>query len=105
MQSQDTTPLHLSTNPVSQRQLPIVTCFVPNLPHGCPFRVSLHCWPEQPEVSRGTQALTSSKDSVFFETRVLLDGVHVGYGPQAVPLLVDRKRRTAADRLITEASS
>ncbi len=71
-------PPDLSANPVAQRQLPIVTCFVPSLQHGCPFRVSLHSW-QEPEVSRGTQALTSPKDSVFFEARVLLDGICAGY--------------------------
>ncbi|KAI4140405.1 MAG: hypothetical protein LQ341_003849 [Variospora aurantia] len=71
-------PPHLSANPVNQRQLPIVTCFVPSLPHGCPFRVSLHSWSE-PEVSRATQALTSPEDCIFLEARVLLDGVYAGY--------------------------
>ncbi|KAL8654578.1 MAG: hypothetical protein Q9210_001424 [Variospora velana] len=71
-------PPHLSANPVNQRQLPIVTCFVPSLPHGCPFRVSLHSWSE-PEVSRATQALTSPEDCIFFEARVLLDGAYAGY--------------------------
>lgn len=68
----------LTANPVAQRQLPIVTCFIPSLQHGCPFRVSLHSW-QEPEASRGTQALTSPTDNVFFEARVLLDGVCAGY--------------------------
>ncbi|KAI4172000.1 MAG: hypothetical protein LQ343_003909 [Gyalolechia ehrenbergii] len=79
LQDQSFAPPHSTANPVSQRQLPIVTCFVPNLPHGCPFRISLHSWHE-PEVSRGTQALTSPEDCVFFEARVLLDGMYAGYG-------------------------
>ncbi|KAL8729641.1 MAG: hypothetical protein Q9166_004590 [cf. Caloplaca sp. 2 TL-2023] len=73
----DSTPSNLSANPVAQRQLPIVTCFVPSLEYGCPFRVSLHSW-QEPEASRGTLALTSPKDGVFFEARVLLDGVYAG---------------------------
>lgn len=77
IQVQENAPPHLSANPVNQRQLPIVTCFVPGLSYGCPFRVSLHSWHE-PEVSRGTQALTSPEDCVFFEARVLLDGVYSG---------------------------
>ncbi|KAL9000999.1 MAG: hypothetical protein Q9169_000483 [Polycauliona sp. 2 TL-2023] len=67
------TASNLTANPVAQRQSPIVTCFVPSLQHGCPFRVSLHSW-QEPEASRGTQALTSANDKVFFEARVLLDG-------------------------------
>lgn len=77
IQIQENVPQHPNTNPVNQRQLPIVTCFVPALQHGCPFRVSLHTWGE-PEVSHGTQALTSPEDSVFFEARVLLDGIYTG---------------------------
>lgn len=77
MQIQEDVPQHPSTNPVNQRQLPIVTCFVPSLAHGCPFRVSLHTWGE-PEVSQGTHALTASEDSIFFEARVLLDGKRAG---------------------------
>ncbi|KAL8675180.1 MAG: hypothetical protein Q9168_000433 [Polycauliona sp. 1 TL-2023] len=70
---------NLTANPVAQRQSPIVTCFMPSLQHGCPFRVSLHSW-QEPEASRGTQSLTLPNDKVFFEARVLLDGVCAGPG-------------------------
>lgn len=83
MHDQASAPPHLAVNPVNQRQLPIVTCFAPNLPHGCPFRVSLHAWHE-PEVSRATQALTSPEDCVLFEARVFLDGVCAGYGARSL---------------------
>lgn len=79
IQIQGNPPPYLTANPVNQRQLPIVTCFVPSLSHGSPFRVSLHSW-DEPEVSRATQALTSPEDCIFFEARVLLDGVYTGYG-------------------------
>ncbi|KAL8838383.1 MAG: hypothetical protein Q9170_002143 [Blastenia crenularia] len=77
--------------------MPIVTCFVPNLPHGCPFRVSLHSWLE-PEVSRGTQALTTPDDCVFFEARVLLDGAYAGYVSQNMPSFADQGRRPLTRR-------
>ncbi|KAL9584973.1 MAG: hypothetical protein Q9212_001795 [Teloschistes hypoglaucus] len=76
-QGQDS-PLTSSTaNPVAQRQLPTVTCFVPHLSRGSHFRVSLHSWYEPP-ISRGTQATTSPDDSILFEARVFLDGICAG---------------------------
>ncbi|KAI4254136.1 MAG: hypothetical protein LQ352_003271 [Teloschistes flavicans] len=67
-----------AANPVAQRQIPVVTCFVPHLSRGLQFRVSLHSWYEPP-VSRGTQATTSPNDSILFEARVFLDGMYAGY--------------------------
>ena len=60
------------------RQLPVVACFVPNLPHECPFRVSLHSW-TPPFANRNTYDVAPHNDSVYFEARVLLDGVCVAY--------------------------
>ncbi|KAL8629330.1 hypothetical protein Q9189_004979 [Teloschistes chrysophthalmus] len=72
-----------TTNPVAQRQLPTVTCFVPHLSRGSQFRVSLHSWYEPP-ISRGTQATTSPNDSVLFEARVFLDGICAGYDTKEI---------------------
>lgn len=77
-QGQDSAPMSSAANPVAQRQIPVVTCFVPHLSRGLQFRVSLHSWYEPP-VSRGTQATTSPNDSILFEARVFLDGMYAGY--------------------------
>lgn len=76
-------------NPVAQRQLPVVTCFVPSLQYGCPFRVSLHSW-QEPEGRRGTAALASCTESVCFEARVFLDGLYAGYNtmPRNLPTTI-----------------
>lgn len=95
MQDHASAPPHLAANPVNQRQLPIITCFVPNLPHGCPFRVSLHSWHE-PEISRATQALTSPEECVLFEARVFLDGEYVRYGVRLLSMS-SQSRQARAD--------
>ena len=56
------------------RAVPTVTCFVSSLPHGSPFKISLHTW-QPPVPSLGTQDMETSEHSIFFEARVLVDGV------------------------------
>lgn len=46
--------------------LPAVTCFIPGLQAGAPFRVSIHSW-QNPEVSRHVQSLSKPGDLVIFE--------------------------------------
>ncbi|KAH6709222.1 hypothetical protein BKA61DRAFT_678120 [Leptodontidium sp. MPI-SDFR-AT-0119] len=53
--------------------LPTVTSFIPGLPAGAAFRVSVHCW-QNPEVSRYCQSLKKSSDVVMFEARLFIDG-------------------------------
>jgi hypothetical protein len=60
----------LQTNPLL---LPTVTSFVPSLPAGAAFRVSIHCW-QNPEVSRYIQNLKKDSDNVVFESRLFIDG-------------------------------
>lgn len=56
---------------------PTVTSFIPNLPLGHPFRVSLHSW-EPPVATRATTAMAVNQNrEVHFEARVLLDGICV----------------------------
>lgn len=56
---------------------PTLTCFVPNLENGHPFRVSLHSW-EPPVPTPTTEAMAVAQDRVArFEARVLLDGICV----------------------------
>ena len=59
------------------RQMPTVACFVTSLPGGCPFRVSIHSW-EPPIASKSTQIITQQGHAVYFEARILIDGVCVG---------------------------
>jgi hypothetical protein len=53
--------------------MPIMTCFVPSLPPGSPFQISLHCW-RIPEISQTTRAYSKHTELVKFEARVMLDG-------------------------------
>ncbi|EPE27714.1 hypothetical protein GLAREA_04505 [Glarea lozoyensis ATCC 20868] len=58
------------TNPLL---LPTVTSFIPALPAGANFRVSIHSW-HNPDISRYIQTLKKSTDNVVFEARVFVDG-------------------------------
>ncbi|KAI5853282.1 hypothetical protein GGS23DRAFT_591221 [Durotheca rogersii] len=50
-----------------------MTCFIPGLPSGTPFNISLHCW-KTPDVSRFTRNHSRRPGLVKFEARVLVDG-------------------------------
>ncbi|KAH7027257.1 uncharacterized protein B0I36DRAFT_432572 [Microdochium trichocladiopsis] len=58
--------------------LPTLTCFIPSLPPGTAFSVSLHSW-ASPEISRFTKSFSEHPDSATFEARVLIDGRLVAY--------------------------
>ncbi|KXJ85928.1 hypothetical protein Micbo1qcDRAFT_220033, partial [Microdochium bolleyi] len=66
--------------------LPTLTCFIPSLPPGTPFTVSLHSW-TNPEISRYTKSFSQHHDSATFEARISIDGDLVAtrtlarYGP------------------------
>ncbi|KAK4124411.1 hypothetical protein N657DRAFT_617574 [Parathielavia appendiculata] len=53
--------------------IPVMTCFVPSLPPGAGFQISLHCW-RRPELSQFTRTYSKHTDLIKFETRVLIDG-------------------------------
>ncbi|ESZ99513.1 hypothetical protein SBOR_0078 [Sclerotinia borealis F-4128] len=54
--------------------LPTVTCFVPSLAAGEPFRISIHSW-QNPEASRYMHQISSRHaEHVMFEARVFVDG-------------------------------
>ncbi|KAI0114076.1 hypothetical protein GGR51DRAFT_505438 [Nemania sp. FL0031] len=53
--------------------LPTMTCFMPNLPPGTPFNISLHSW-KTPDVSQFTRNYSKHPELVKFEARVLVDG-------------------------------
>ena len=56
------------------RYVPTVASFIPNMPLGSPLKVSVHSW-DPPVVSPDTQASASDGDKVYFEARVLVDGL------------------------------
>ncbi|KAI1358161.1 hypothetical protein F5Y08DRAFT_125825 [Xylaria arbuscula] len=53
--------------------LPTMTCFMPGLPPGTPFNISLHSW-KTPDISQFTRNYSKHTDLVKFEARVLIDG-------------------------------
>ncbi|KAI0424460.1 hypothetical protein F5Y09DRAFT_139426 [Xylaria sp. FL1042] len=53
--------------------LPTMTCFMPGLPPGTPFNISLHSW-KTPDVSQFTRSYSKHPELVKFEARVLIDG-------------------------------
>lgn len=55
-----------------------MTCFMPGMPQGTQFNISLHCW-KTPEISQFTQSYSKHAELVKFEARVLLDGRLVAY--------------------------
>ena len=59
--------------------LPVMTCFIPGLPCGTPFHISIHSW-RTPEVSQFTRTYSKHTDLVKFEARILLDGRIIAYG-------------------------
>jgi hypothetical protein len=69
-----TEPHSTQNNPLL---LPTVTSFVPGLPAGTPFRISIHCW-QNPDVSRYIQHLSKPSDDIIFEARLFIDGRIVG---------------------------
>ncbi|GAP91511.1 putative NADH dehydrogenase -like protein [Rosellinia necatrix] len=53
--------------------LPTMTCFMPGLPPGTPFNISLHSW-KTPDVSQFTRNYSKHPELVKLEARVLIDG-------------------------------
>jgi hypothetical protein len=57
----------------------MVTCFIPGLPAGEPFRISIHSW-RNPEASRYIHQISSKHvEYAVFEARVYVDGRLAGY--------------------------
>ncbi|KAI1820150.1 hypothetical protein F4861DRAFT_543223 [Xylaria intraflava] len=53
--------------------LPTMTCFMPGLPPGTAFNISLHSW-KTPDISQFTRGYSKHPELVKFEARVLIDG-------------------------------
>lgn len=57
----------------SQKQIPILTSFIPSLASNTPFRVSIHNW-DKPKPSRLIESLMQPDDVLLYEARVFMDG-------------------------------
>lgn len=55
-----------------------MTCFMPGLPPGTPFNISLHSW-KTPDISQFARNYTKHPEAVKFEARVFIDGRLVAY--------------------------
>jgi hypothetical protein len=53
--------------------MPNMTCFVPSLPAGIFFQMSVHNW-SIPNISEIAQSYSEHTDDLKFEVRVLIDG-------------------------------
>lgn len=53
--------------------LPAMTCFVPSLPPGRHFHISVHCW-STPQISQHALNYSKHPELVKFEARILIDG-------------------------------
>lgn len=53
--------------------LPTVTSFIPGLPEGAPFRISIHTW-VKPEFSRYIRSIQKPGEILVYETRLYIDG-------------------------------
>lgn len=64
----------------TQHYLPIVHSFIPGLPAGTGFRISIHSW-RDPMGSKYIETLKRPGDTLTFEARVFIDGRLAGYHP------------------------
>lgn len=70
---------------------PVLTSFVPSLPHGAPFSISIHSWTPQPFFPGGL----GTPSMKFWELRAIVDGLVVrtlhlpvnGHWPQVIGAL------------------
>jgi hypothetical protein len=62
----------------SMTKLPLLTCFIASLPADAPFRVSIHSW-SRPTGSYILETCWAKDESVAFQARVYIDGVHQWY--------------------------
>jgi hypothetical protein len=53
--------------------LPVLTTFLPSLPQGSPFRVSIHAW-DTPKLSPNAEALKNAGEKVHIGVRIQVDG-------------------------------
>jgi hypothetical protein len=51
----------------------LLTTFVPSLPRGTPFKVSVHAW-DKPGITKITERLMQPDDVPAYEVRVSIDG-------------------------------
>lgn len=65
-------------------KVPILTCFVPSLAPGAPFRVSIHSW-VKPTGSAILKSYMTLDETIAFEARIYLDGLHHGYVSKTEP--------------------
>lgn len=59
--------------------VPVMACFVPSLPAGAPFQISIHNWRETPELSQFSQGYSKHAECVKFEARILVDGQIIAF--------------------------
>ncbi|KAI9677205.1 MAG: hypothetical protein M1829_002779 [Trizodia sp. TS-e1964] len=74
-----TSGLHTSGNPDQSAQVPLptLTCFIPSLAAGFPFRISIHNWGET-RSHLNDEALRRFDETVIHEARLYIDGQCVG---------------------------
>ncbi len=54
--------------------VPTVCCFIPSLPPGSPFQISIHSWAQPPMISQYSRSYSDFTNSLKFEIRVFIDG-------------------------------
>ncbi|OQE35179.1 hypothetical protein PENCOP_c014G01058 [Penicillium coprophilum] len=73
-------------------QLPVLTTFIPSLPKGNPFHLSVHSW-EKPRPSVQIESNMEPEDVLLFEVQLFIDGVVVAgsiYGQRTSwPQIID----------------
>lgn len=58
----------------SMTKTPILTSFIPSLPNGTAFRVSIHSW-IRPQASSTLRMYKSDSESTLFQARIYVDGI------------------------------
>lgn len=64
---------HAYQKPLMFNQLPVLSTFIPRLPHDSPFQISVLSW-ETPRPSIQFETNMGPEDAVIFEARVYIDG-------------------------------
>lgn len=72
------TTCHTELSPTSPHSIPLVTCFIPSLPKGAPFQISVHSWVKTgPRLGFASAAGNPQKVEEVWQAKVVVDGMSI----------------------------
>lgn len=73
------TTCHAEITANSPQAVPLLTCFVPSLPKGVPFQISVHSWVKTgPKLGFASAAENPQRVEEVWQVKVVVDGVLMG---------------------------